>query len=112
MRTRQQWAITTVFATASAILSSSYFVAAHPAIQTSRQRQDAAAPVDHQYFRWSPDHGTLARVEIAQLIGTPKAPTPVCTLAPAQSTRLSIQRIASPIPKEFTTAFTLSFRRP
>jgi hypothetical protein len=72
MRTRQQWAITTVFATASAILSSSYFVAAHPAIQTSRQRQDAAAPIDHQYFRWSPDHGTLARVEIAQLIGTPE----------------------------------------
>jgi hypothetical protein len=76
MRTQQQWAMATLFAAASLLLSSSYFAATHPSIPASPRRQDGAARIDQQYvgrdFRWSPDHNTLARIDIAQLIGTPE----------------------------------------
>jgi len=76
MRTHQQWATATLLAAASALLWSPYFAAARPALQTSRQPRDGSAPIDQQYagldFRWSPDHKTLARIDIAQLIGSPQ----------------------------------------
>jgi hypothetical protein len=76
MGPRRRWAVGTIPAATAILLAGSYLAAAHSATLTSRQHQDGSAPVDQQHagpdFRWSPDHKTLARIDVAQLIGTPQ----------------------------------------